>query len=118
MSAAPNLHELPGDAPPIHLLPGEKVLRTSQFTPRLILVHLKTTMVLTDQRLVVSRPMTIFWVFPHGYSVISAPLWEITDVSCGDRRETGGVTSYVAYSLVLIAILGALSMFLGPSMGF
>ncbi|MCK0438491.1 hypothetical protein MUG78_03170 [Gordonia alkaliphila] len=54
--------------PPITLLPGEQVIRHAEFTPRLILVYLKTSMVLTNRRLVVSSPNTLFGFIPHGYS--------------------------------------------------
>ena len=95
-------------APPINLLPGESVLKHSVFTPYLIRAHLKTTMILTDQRVVVSRPNTIFWFIPHGHTTQAAPLEAVSDVSCGDGRETGLFSSVVIYGVLLLSVIAVL----------
>ncbi|GAC56527.1 hypothetical protein GOHSU_08_00550 [Gordonia hirsuta DSM 44140 = NBRC 16056] len=97
-------------APPINLLPGETVIRHQDFTPRLILTYLKTTMILTNRRLVVSSPNTIFGIIPHGYSIHSAPIETITDAGCGNGRQTGAI-SMVGSLFAVLLVVGAFVMF-------
>lgn len=98
--------------PPITLLPGEQVIRHAEFTPRLILVYLKTSMILTNRRLVVSSPNTIFGFIPHGYSVQSAPLSAISDVACGNMRDTGLMARFALFVIpVLVLVVFAIVFF-------
>lgn len=94
--------------PPIPLLPGEQVIRHIDFTPRLILTYLKTTMILTNRRVVVSSPNTLFGFIPHGYSVHAAPLETVTDVACGNGRETGLAGRFLLTVVPLLVVLFAL----------
>lgn len=98
-------------APPIDLLPGETVIQHSNFTPYLIRAHLKTTVILTDRRVVMTKPGTIFWFIPHGYTTHTTPLEAVSDVACGDGRQSGafgGMATMTA--LVFLAVLFILSM--------
>lgn len=91
-------------APPIAMLPGESIIRQQSFTPHLILTYLKTTVILTNRRLVVSSPNTIFGLIPHGYSVHTAPIESITDVAYGNGRETGAMGKLTLLLVPLIAL--------------
>ncbi|MFT3661227.1 MAG: hypothetical protein QM809_07455 [Gordonia sp. (in: high G+C Gram-positive bacteria)] len=104
--------------PPIAFLPGEVVIRQYQFTPRLILVYLKTTMILTDRRLVVSSPNTIFGFIPHGYSIHAAPLENISDIAYGNGRETGMLGRLLILLIPLAVVLLLGFSFFSASLGY
>lgn len=95
-------------APPIALLPGEQVLQHVEFSPRLILKHLKVTMILTDARLYVSEPHTILGFIPHGYYAHAAPLECISDVQSGNRMSTRQATYGAMMFVAAFVLMGGI----------
>lgn len=96
-------------APPIQLLPGERVLQHVEFSPRLILRHLKVTMILSNQRLYVTEPHTLFMFIPHGYYTHTAPLECISDVQAGNqlnskRATFGGFMCLLAFMSLFVGM--------------
>jgi hypothetical protein len=91
----------------IHLTAGERILFRTQFTPHLILSHLKVSVVATNKRLVVQEPNTLFGVISQGYLEKASPLSTITQITAGNamsgRKLVGGAVS----------VLAALYFFLG-----
>ncbi len=93
-------------------LPNERVLLHSEFSPHLILKHLKTTMILTDQRVYVHEPHTVLGFIPYGGHQQSAPLERIADVYSGDTTSTrramigGGIVLLGLYTLLAGGYLG------------
>lgn len=84
--------------PAITIQPGEVVRFSDQFSPNMILTHLKVSVVLTDQRVIVRRPNTLFGIIPKGYSESSSPLRHISQVSAGEFFSS----RFLIYAAVLI----------------
>ncbi|MCH5643968.1 MULTISPECIES: hypothetical protein [unclassified Gordonia (in: high G+C Gram-positive bacteria)] len=70
------------------LVMGESVRFQTQFTPHMILTHLKTTVTITDRRVMVHRPHQLFGVIPSGYLLEEAPLRHISNVTSGSATST------------------------------
>ncbi len=85
------------------LAPGETILHQAYFTPYLLRQHLKSQVLLTDKRLVVSHPMTIFALIPAGYVISSAPYSHVQRLDCGTLISTRRLT--VGAALALAALL-------------
>ncbi|XVX20458.1 hypothetical protein ACQP1U_00850 [Actinomycetota bacterium] len=96
----------------ITLLPGERLERDVQFTPHLILQHLKTRVVLTDRRAIVQHPQTLFGIIPLGYSVSSAPWRAIDEISYGTRVRG----RYLVLGALLV-LWGLFTLMSGSAMG-
>lgn len=73
---------------PITLMPGETLRLSTQFSPYLILTHLKITLVVTDRRVVVRRPNTIFAVIPRGFLEQATPLTRVSEIAAGEAVST------------------------------
>ncbi|MCE1178376.1 MAG: zinc ribbon domain-containing protein [Micrococcales bacterium] len=113
-SAAPAAYPAVAPQPTgqISLLPGERLERDVQFTPHLILQHLKTRVVLTDRRAIVQHPQTIFGIIPLGYYLSSAPWDAIDGISYGTRVRTRYVVAgaiLVLWGLLTLATGGIMS---------
>ncbi|MFW0874787.1 hypothetical protein [Rhodococcoides corynebacterioides] len=98
----------------ITLAPGERQLFSEQFSPNMFLTQFKTTMVITDRRVIVRRPNALFGVIPMGYNEETSPLRHISQVNAGESFSTrhmlyGGL----AIVLGLINLGGGGSMFGG-----
>lgn len=90
----------------VQLLADESIVGEWYFTPRQILAHLKTHVVLTDQRVLVSDPNTIFGIIPLGYHTSSAPHAAVDQVNHGTRVVSSrvllgaGLVLYLLFNLV------------------
>ncbi len=73
------------DGSSVALFADESIVGEWYFTPRQILAHLKTHVVLTDQRVLVSDPNTILGIIPLGYHTSSAPHAAVDQVDHGTR---------------------------------
>ncbi len=87
------------------ILPDEQVRYEASFTPHLILKHIKTTLVVTDRRVLVHHPHVIFGFFEHGYAKREIPLRHVSLVAAGTRTSTSEVIKAVVAALVGIAAI-------------
>lgn len=72
----------------IQIVQSEQVRYQAYFSPNLILKHLKVELMLTDKRVVVRSPNTIFGLIPLGYLERSAPLDKVAEVAAGESVST------------------------------
>ncbi|WP_194835927.1 hypothetical protein [Nocardia sp. XZ_19_369] len=98
------------DQTSIRLMPGETLRLSTHFSPHLILSHLKVGLAVTDRRVVVHRPNTIFAVIPHGSLEQATPLGKVSEIAVGEAVSTRHLV-YGAGSL-LVALL---SLFSAPA---
>jgi hypothetical protein len=70
-------------APEIALLPHERQLYEATFAPKLLAPHLLTYLTVTDKRIIVRHPNTIFGFVPLGYFMSSAPHSSVEQVDSG-----------------------------------
>ncbi|NKY61090.1 hypothetical protein HGA04_04870 [Gordonia rubripertincta] len=70
------------------LLMGESVRFQTQFTPHMILTYLKTTVTVTDRRVIVHHPHQLFGVIPYGYLQKEVPLRHVAQISSGSATST------------------------------
>ncbi|QBS40225.1 hypothetical protein [Nocardia sp. CS682] len=98
------------DQTSIRLMPGETLRLSTQFSPHLILSHLKVGLVVTDRRVVVHRPNTIFAVIPRGSLEQATPLGKVSEIAVGEAVSTRHLV-FGAGSL-LVALL---SLFSAPA---
>ncbi|MDI9602983.1 MAG: zinc-ribbon domain-containing protein [Acidobacteriota bacterium] len=76
-------------APEITLLPQERQLYEASFAPKLLAPHLLTYLTVTDKRVIVRHPNTIFGFVPLGYFMSSAPHSSVQQVDSGmNMRST------------------------------
>ena len=54
--------------------------------------HLKTTVTVTDRRVIVHRPQTIFGFIERGYLLEETPLRHVTEVTSGNTTSTRHIT--------------------------
>jgi hypothetical protein len=76
-------------------------LKENAFTSNLILFWLKSNFLLTNKRLIIKHPNTLFGLIPLGYKQIDQPLKTIASISCS--------TQFILSRF----IVGALILFLG-----
>ncbi|NIL82505.1 variant leucine-rich repeat-containing protein [Rhodococcoides kroppenstedtii] len=98
--------------PAITLAPGERERFSEQFSPNIILTQFKTTMVITDRRVIVRQPNAIFGIIPRGYNEQTSPLRHVSQINAGESFSTrkliqGGIG--VIMGLYLTAGMAALS---------
>ncbi len=98
------------------LLQDEQIRHQAQFSPNLILTHLKTTLVVTDRRVIVNHPNTVFGVFPKGYTESTSALSDISEVTTGEihsgREMTYGVGAcLVGVMMLFLGIMGSAASF-------
>ncbi len=67
---------------------GESILREAWFSPKILFPHLQTLVLLTDQRVVIRHPHTIFGMIPLGYWETSAKLSAVSTIGAGTRVRT------------------------------
>lgn len=82
----------------IILAPGEQGLYTRAFRPNLVLFWLRTTMTVTNKRLVVKFPNTVLGVIPLGFEERSMPMGAIAGLTTSLRVRLG--------RLIVGAVLG------------
>jgi len=99
------------DAPGISLMPGETTKIDVSFSPHLILQHLRTRVLLTDRRVIVQWPHTLFGIIPMGYACGSAPLDAVDQINHGHMMRSGRVLGGIA------ALLFGLYMLVVPMGG-
>ncbi|NMM88184.1 hypothetical protein B2J88_28145 [Rhodococcus sp. SRB_17] len=98
----------------IAIAPGEVVRFSEQFCPNMILTHLTTTVTLTDKRIIVRRPNTLFGIIPMGYNEHSSPIGHIAQVSAGEsfssKMLAGGAMStlFALYAFIMPTPIGVL----------
>ncbi|KAA8884959.1 hypothetical protein F3087_31870 [Nocardia colli] len=94
---------------PITLMPGETLRLSTRFSPYVILTHLTITLVVTDRRVVVRRPNTIFAVIPRGFLEQATPLAQVSEIATGAAVSTPhlffGTGSLLAGLLSLFGVL-------------
>ncbi|MBK6885396.1 MAG: zinc ribbon domain-containing protein [Tetrasphaera sp.] len=93
-------------APEIGLLPGERQLYEVTFAPKLLAPHLLTYLTVTDKRIIVRHPNTLFGFFPLGYLVSSAPHSSVEQVDSGMHMSSRHL---VAGALALMSALFSLA---------
>lgn len=124
-------HGLPnpphGMPSPMSLVPGEQVRYRAEFSPHLILSHLKVHLVATDRRVMVHEPHTLFGVIEHGYLERSSPLPTVCEVTASYRVETRKIIWGIGMVLVGLfllftvggfVVLGALALFAAAAWQF
>lgn len=95
------------------ILPDEHVRYEASFTPHLILKHIKTTLVVTDRRVLVHHPHVIFGFIEHGYAKREIPLRHVSLVAAGTRTSTSEVIKAVVAALVGFVVITSGSGFGG-----
>lgn len=70
------------------LLQGEVVEYHAQFSPRLLLKHIKTTVTLTNRRVIVHEPHVIFGFIEHGHFLGEIPLRHVAQISTGNTTSS------------------------------
>ncbi|MCX2963145.1 hypothetical protein [Gordonia aquimaris] len=103
-------------AMPPALLAGEVVRYHGQFTPRTFVTHAKTTVTVTDRRVIVHDPHLLFGIFRHGFIQHEAPLRHVSRLSLG-TKASGRRMFYGAVSIVLALTFFATAASLGVSSG-
>ncbi|MDV7198341.1 hypothetical protein R4172_12290 [Rhodococcus kroppenstedtii] len=98
--------------PDITLATGERARFSEEFSPNMILTQFKTTMVITDRRVIVRQPNAIFGIIPRGYNEQTSPLRHVSQINAGESFSTrkliqGGLG--VIMGLYLTAGMAALS---------
>ncbi|AMY20466.1 MULTISPECIES: variant leucine-rich repeat-containing protein [Nocardiaceae] len=98
--------------PDITLAHGERARFSEEFSPNIILTQFKTTMVITDRRVIVRQPNAIFGIIPRGYNEQTSPLRHVSQINAGESFSTpkliqGGLG--VIMGLYLTAGMAALS---------
>ena len=114
----------PAEHANITLLPGEQPLFAADFTPAPLLRHIKSGLVVTQDRVSVRVPQYLFFVIRAGYAETSVPIRHICDVTTGrmlSRRRvrsallSTGIGLFILMSsrmsFVIFAIIGALFAF-------
>ncbi|MBY6368135.1 variant leucine-rich repeat-containing protein [Rhodococcoides corynebacterioides] len=112
--------------PDITLAPGERARFSEEFSPNIILTQFKTTMVITDRRVIVRQPNAIFGIIPRGYNEQTSPLRHVSQINAGESFSTrkliqGGLgvimglylTAGLAAFSPALAVLGLLVIALG-----
>lgn len=110
--------QITGDAGPIQLATGERPLYRASFSPHLLLTHLKVSLVVTNRRVIVQEPHTLFGVIAHGYAEHSSRHEVIAEVVAGDRLSSrkfvwgAGAALFALYALAQLGGLGAFGVLL------
>ena len=73
------------------LLQGETIYHQTQFTPSAVTPHLKTTVTVTDRRVIVHRPQTISDSSNAAIYWKRLP-WHVTEVTSGNTTSTRHIT--------------------------
>ncbi|WP_075693064.1 hypothetical protein [Corynebacterium sphenisci] len=100
----------------IHLAPGENGVFGERFRPNLVLFWLKSNMTVTNRRLAIKAPNTIFGVIPLGYEERSIPMGAIAAVTASLSVKIGRLIGFglltVLWLVLLIEVDHARSRFL------
>lgn len=89
------------------LLDGEVVHYHAQFSPRLILKHIKTTVTLTNRRVIVHEPHVIFGFFEHGHFLGEIPLRHVAAISTGNTTSSRRIMWGTFAILLGLLVLGS-----------
>ncbi|GAB2659667.1 hypothetical protein GCM10027169_23380 [Gordonia jinhuaensis] len=87
------------------LAAGEMVRYQGQFTPHMIRAHMKTTVTITDRRVVVNKPHMLFGLIPHGYLEAESPLRHISQLSVGHHTSGRRLVLGVVLGLCALSAL-------------
>ncbi|MDL9948665.1 hypothetical protein QSJ19_24380 [Gordonia sp. ABSL11-1] len=107
-------------APSTGIVAGEIIRYQGQFTPHFILTHIKSTVTITDRRVIVHHPHLLFGFIRHGYIQHEAPLRHVSQISTGNATSTRRIVYGVAALFVALWALaagGAYSPALGVLVG-
>ncbi|GAA1908489.1 MAG: hypothetical protein INR72_02920 [Williamsia herbipolensis] len=86
-------------------LQSDEVVRfEQQFTPRMFLSHIKTTVVVTDRRVMVHTPHVIFGFIEHGYIKREIPLRHVSQISSGTATSTSRIVYAVGCALFALML--------------
>lgn len=58
-----------------------------------------------------TRPNTVFWFIPHGHTTQATPLETVSDVACGDGRQSGAFGG-LATTLVIVPVIALIPLFM------
>lgn len=99
----------------LFLLRGERTLHDVEFAPRLLAPHLKTRVVVTDKRVMVRHPHTIFGFIPMGYAAGTANHSSVELVHAGTFVRTGQLV--IGGLLALFGLASIFGQGSGPIVG-
>ncbi|MFC7961315.1 variant leucine-rich repeat-containing protein [Rhodococcoides kroppenstedtii] len=94
------------------IAPGETVRFSAQFSPNILLTHLKTGVVVTDKRVIVRRPNTVLGLVPLGFTDSTSPLTQVTEVTATETISGRKLVSGL-FCLFVSLILFVNSDFIG-----
>lgn len=90
--------------PDIFLAPGEKGIYSISFRPNLLLFWLKSTFLITNKRIAVKAPNTIFGVIPLGYEENAMPMGSVAGVTSSVEVKAGRLIGFGLLSLLFLAL--------------
>lgn len=82
---------------------SESVIRSADFHPRFILRHLDESIVVTDKRVIVRKPNTIFAIIKLGYNELSAPLDALDTITSGRQTSTRKLVAGIVAALFALS---------------
>ncbi|MFZ1385356.1 MAG: zinc ribbon domain-containing protein [Propionicimonas sp.] len=86
-------------SPGLFLHPDERIEREVWFSPKVLMPHLRSLVVLTNQRVVIRHPHTILGFVPLGYWETSARRSSVSTIGAGTRVRTERLLFGVAAGL-------------------
>jgi hypothetical protein len=101
-AVASSAQPLATEAPPV-----EHELSRTQFSPHTILTQLKVTLVVTNRRVIVHRPNTLFGIFQCGYVERFSSLAKVAEVTSGDQLSSRKIASGVVCALLAIMMFAS-----------
>lgn len=96
----------------IILAPGETGKETADFSPNIVLSWLKTTIVVTNRRIVYKQPNTLAGIIPLGYAESSMPIGAVAGVSVNVKFKALRAILGAFVALVSLGVFSA-SAFVG-----
>lgn len=105
----------PLSRPDLH---ADETIRFEQrFTPRMFLTHLKTTVVVTDRRVLVYHPRVIFGVVEHGYAKGEIPLRHVAQISSGTTTSTGRILGAIGCLVLALGLFTGSTLLVSEGLG-
>ncbi|KQB83097.1 hypothetical protein [Corynebacterium oculi] len=88
----------------IILAPGEKGLYARKFRPTLTLFWLRTTMVVTNKRILIRYPNTVFGIIPLGFEEMAMPVGSVAGVTTSQKVKFGQLLFSGLLALVFVLV--------------